>query len=550
MRGLIEFDLSSLPSGITITKARLGLNALVRYGVPGPFTLSAYRLNRQWIEDQVTWNRATSLSGGFWEVPGAGGVPDDRLGSAAGTTIIGDALPQWYEIDLTSLVQDWVNGIPNHGVLLVGSGPTTDVRLYTSEEPNTNLRPYLDIWYYVGAPTSTPTATATGGTPTTSTPTPTATIPPSTIVLQDGVDGYAGTRDVYIDEYAVDTNYNGVFDASELKMKPGSPKLRSLVAFDFIGYVPDYAIIDSATLELSANYYASVPDRALTVSAYRLKRGWVEDEATWNSAAVGAQWGVPGADSSTDRDLTPAASMVVSETNRKYTMDITTLAQYWVDHPDENHGVLLIATGLTTERRFWASEYQGESNRPLLRISWHPRPPTATPTFTPTNTPTNTPTPTPTNTPTNTPTATNTSTPTNTPTPSNTPTATPSTGRIHGIVWDDVTPDGSQTGGEPPLPGIQVRLLDLADNPLRVAFTDSQGAYDFPSLVPGWYRAQVVVPVGYYATTETSWDLQVLAGWTIPINFGLRQSGTHTPTATPRPPRRAFLPIIVKNMSK
>ena len=113
-----------------------------------------------------------------------------------------------------------------------------------------------------------------------------------------------------------------------------------------------------------------------------------------------------------------------------------------------------------------------------------------------------------------------------------------------------MTPDGSQTGGEPPLPGIQVRLLDLADTPLQVAFTNSQGVYDFPSLVPGWYRVQVVVPMGYYATTETTWDLQVLAGWTVPINFGLRQSGTHTPTATPRPPRRAFLPIILRNVSK
>ncbi|MGB9593020.1 MAG: hypothetical protein ACPL7R_02640, partial [Anaerolineae bacterium] len=38
MKGLIKFDLSGLPSGITVVKARLGLFYLTRYGVPGNFT--------------------------------------------------------------------------------------------------------------------------------------------------------------------------------------------------------------------------------------------------------------------------------------------------------------------------------------------------------------------------------------------------------------------------------------------------------------------------------------------------------------------------------
>jgi hypothetical protein len=144
-------------------------------------------------------------------------------------------------------------------------------------------------------------------------------------------------------------------------------------------------------------------------------------------------------------------------------------------------------------------------------------------------TPTTSPTPTTTPTPTATPTATLTKTPTAT----STPTATPGTGRIYGTVWEDVTPDGIQSIGEPPMQGIMVRLLDLADNPLQVSYTDAAGQYDFPTLTPGWYRVRVVAPDGYYATREAAWDLQVLAGWAIPISFGLHYVGTPTPTPTP-----------------
>ncbi len=559
MKGLIKFDLSGLPSGITVVKARLGLFYLTRYGVPGNFTLSAYRLNRAWIEDQVTWNRATSAGDGFWEIPGAAGVPGDVEGAPSGSVIIGDTDNTRYEMDITALVQGWVSGIPNHGVLLVGSGPTADVRIYTSEEPNTNYRPYLDIWYVYGAPTSTPTATPPGLSPTPGTPgvSPTATVPPSTIVLQEGVDGYAGTRDVYMRGDDPNTNYNTEFQRSELKLKTGNPPMRALLSFDLTGRLPQCVIITSAVLELTTNFYASDPTRSMTVSLYRLRRPWVEDEATWNQAALGDPWGAPGADSSGDRDFTAVASAVVSNTNAKYSFDITHLVQDWANDPGQNYGVLIVGTGLTVERRFWSSEYtQSTSPRPLLRINWQPCPPTPTPTSTPTPTFTPTYTPTPTLTPTNTPTPTLTHTPTNTPTPTitptptNTPTATPSTGRIYGIVWDDVTPDGVQTAGEPPLTNIMVRLLDLADNPLRVAYSNSLGQYDFPDLTPGWYRVRVVIPAGYFTTTEPAWDVQILAGWTVPISFGLAPMATRTPTPTPRAPKRLVLPIVMKNIRK
>jgi hypothetical protein len=556
IKSMIKFDVSAL-SGYTITKARLGLFYLERYGVPGPFTVSAYRLNHFWAEEQVTWNRGSSAMDGFWAIPGASGVPDDVEGASAGSVVIGDAVNTRYEIDITALVQAWVSGTANHGVLLLGSGPTADIRLYTSEEPNVNYRPYLDIWYTYGTPpTATPTATA--ATSVTPGPAPSATVPPSIIALQDGVDDYDGTRDVYMRSDAADTNYNTLFERSELKLKTGQPDMRALLSFDMTQRLPQCAIISSAVLELTANYYTSDPTRSMTVSLYQMKRPWVEDEATWHQAAIGDPWNIPGVDSGADRETVPAYSVLVSTTNSKYLFNITSLVQYWADHPGENYGMLLIGTGAqTVERRFWASEYaQSVSPRPLLRINWQPCPATPTPTATntPTHTPTYTPTPTQTHTftltPTNTHTPTNTYTPTRTHTPTITPTSTPSTGRIYGVVWDDVTPDGVQTADEPPMHGIMVRLLDLADNPLQVSYTDGQGQYNFPTLTPGWYRVRVVVPAGYYATTETAWDLQVLAGWTIPISFGLQPSSTRTPTPTPRAPKRLVLPIIIKNAAK
>ncbi|MCA0454207.1 MAG: carboxypeptidase regulatory-like domain-containing protein [Chloroflexi bacterium] len=74
-------------------------------------------------------------------------------------------------------------------------------------------------------------------------------------------------------------------------------------------------------------------------------------------------------------------------------------------------------------------------------------------------------------------------------------------------VWRDNNDDGLQTGGEPAISGVTVRLLDSAgaavDDPntngtqAYTATTNASGLYSFTNLYPGTYIVEFVTPTGY-----------------------------------------------------
>lgn len=109
------------------------------------------------------------------------------------------------------------------------------------------------------------------------------------LVLQDGVNGYAGTRDVHLVGNAKNTNYG-----TATSMIDVSGFYAMMVRFAIFhregGPVPDNAIIYSASLELYKSTYYSP-----TLSAYRLLCDWQELQATWNSCRSGVAWASGGA---------------------------------------------------------------------------------------------------------------------------------------------------------------------------------------------------------------------------------------------------------------
>lgn len=110
-----------------------------------------------------------------------------------------------------------------------------------------------------------------------------------TVVLQDGLNGYAGTRDTYLAGNARDVNYGSNPSLIDLYIY-----YANMVRFAIFnregGPVPDNAVIASASLELykSSSY-------SLTLSAYRLLCNWQETQATWNSCRSGVPWATGGA---------------------------------------------------------------------------------------------------------------------------------------------------------------------------------------------------------------------------------------------------------------
>ena len=138
-----------------------------------------------------------------------------------------------------------------------------------------------------------------------------------TVTLQEGLNGYAGTRDTYLSAWGVTEN-NG----SGTTLLEGGAYV-DLVRFAIFaaegGPVPNGATITSAQL----SWYKTT-DYNFTYEARRLLVDWVEGEATWSRPRVGAVWGVAGAGGSgTDYAAVADAMASVGYAPGWLTFDVT-----------------------------------------------------------------------------------------------------------------------------------------------------------------------------------------------------------------------------------
>ncbi|MEJ7567752.1 MAG: DNRLRE domain-containing protein [Gaiellaceae bacterium] len=159
-RGLMQFDLSFVPSGAEVLDAEMSLWDAA--AAPGDEMIDVRPLNAAWDEGAssrsdagcagagATWNQATGTAA--WS--GAGGDFDaDQWGSLSRT----DGAPgRWDSFDVTGLVASWRNGTrANYGLILVADdagGSSTHITSYASDN-NTQpvLRPRLAVTYALAA---------------------------------------------------------------------------------------------------------------------------------------------------------------------------------------------------------------------------------------------------------------------------------------------------------------------------------------------------------------------------------------------------------------
>ncbi len=189
--GLLRFELEPyIPSDALIGPSILSLYV---YSATNSNTadLNVFAMNQAWIPSQATWMQA--YSGVPWDEPGASG-PDDRAQEPAATIRLPSCpIPspcnEWVDLDVTSLVQDWVaDPGSNRGLLLKLTNQSGSVEYVIDSSYfwlTTTTRPKLTIIWAEPTPTPTPTNTATAtatATPTstpTFTPTETPTFPPT-----------------------------------------------------------------------------------------------------------------------------------------------------------------------------------------------------------------------------------------------------------------------------------------------------------------------------------------------------------------------------------
>jgi hypothetical protein len=146
LRSLIQFDLSGIPVGATVSSASVGLY-LSRSGGSQTDVVEAHRLTRNWVEGTgasksgVTWNSYDGLN--RWSTPGGDFDP-----AVAGSFVASGT--GWKTLSLTSLAQAWVNGsAPNYGVVLLSppAAGNNQKEYPSSDNGNASLRPKLDVCY-------------------------------------------------------------------------------------------------------------------------------------------------------------------------------------------------------------------------------------------------------------------------------------------------------------------------------------------------------------------------------------------------------------------
>lgn len=131
-RGLLRFDLGTIPAGATITSAVLRLTVVrIPFGGPVNSNFELYQLLADWAvgaqggnsgapatEGEVTWN--SRLHGaGVWTVPGAAEDAEPAASASTFVNSVSGATCEWGGAGVIRDVQDWVNEPPsNFGWLL------------------------------------------------------------------------------------------------------------------------------------------------------------------------------------------------------------------------------------------------------------------------------------------------------------------------------------------------------------------------------------------------------------------------------------------------
>ncbi len=331
MRALYRFDLSTIPGGAKIGSATAWFYVTIN---DDKGAVNIHEVTAAWTEAGATW---ATMASRFNSVISASILPQTDNGV-------------WIKVNLTSLVQGWVNGSPNNGIMLIATSDGNESRYTSREWAIGSEQPRLEVVATSG-PASPVTITATGkltGHPSpandiTRTLTRTAVRsyqPPDKRLLQPGEEG----KDAYI--LSGNKSDRNTGSGKNMWVSTGSNPHHALVEFD-LASLPHGASVLSATLELHTPSVDAATDAV--VSIHRITRGWVEgtgvetgttpaDGASWDTYDGVSAWATPGG----DYDPRPIDNAPVPDLlARWYSFDITSLVRGWVDGTYSNHGVLV-----------------------------------------------------------------------------------------------------------------------------------------------------------------------------------------------------------------
>lgn len=186
--------------------------------------------------------------------------------------------------------------------------------------------------------------------------------------------------DTYLRKGQADTNQNGDGNLGVGEDNAGTDAVdRTLIKFD-LSSIPAGSTINSAVITLTYSFAGNTDaNNNRTMQVYRMLRAWVEDQATWNIAATGTNWGTAGAsNTSTDRETSSIGSVACATSDAQYsTKDITLTAskiqEMITGGAFTNNGFLLqMDTEVDDLYLFCTSNNATASRRPKFVIDYTP----------------------------------------------------------------------------------------------------------------------------------------------------------------------------------
>ncbi len=201
-----------------------------------------------------------------------------------------------------------------------------------------------------------------------------------TVVLKQGVNGYTGASDAYLDEDSPFTNFGNLW-YMHLYIRSDDPERSIPLRFDLDGVIPEGSLILNATLSVWLYQLVNMTGGDwVSVGPYRLRdwRNWVETQTTWNYIYTGTYWASPGCENTSwDRYANLDSRLYfynTSPVNSYYHWNVTPSVQAWFTGA-QNHGWLLRCEahdGGNDGMSFNAKESGSAAYRPYLTIDYEP----------------------------------------------------------------------------------------------------------------------------------------------------------------------------------
>lgn len=150
-RGLFQFDLTSIPTGVTVQIATFRLYDEGTALSSNTRTMRVYRCRRVWGETTSTWNSYdTALT---WQTAGASGANDREATDIGSISMPATEVAGYNDITLTaSSIQEMIPGgsFTNNGFVLQMDTEVDDMHRF-SNRGDANQEPLLVVTYITGS---------------------------------------------------------------------------------------------------------------------------------------------------------------------------------------------------------------------------------------------------------------------------------------------------------------------------------------------------------------------------------------------------------------